>query len=77
MSPYDRAAPPQQVESHPVAEFIGYEDGGRPLFRLLNGPLKVGEKLYCAPAAPGCEICAGTGTAFGKTCDCSKGTVRG
>jgi hypothetical protein len=40
-----RAAPPQQ---EPVAEFEGYEDGGRPLFRLLAGPLKVGEKLYRA-----------------------------
>ena len=29
-----------------------------------------------APAGD-CEICAGTGTAFGKTCDCKKGASHG
>ncbi|MCE3262594.1 MAG: Ead/Ea22-like protein [Pseudoduganella sp.] len=47
--------------------------GGEP----ANCPENEGHGCACASVAAACEVCAGTGTAFGKACACSKGASHG
>lgn len=42
-----------------------------------NCPDNEGYGCACSSAVAACEICAGTGTAFGKACDCTKGASHG